>query len=163
MPRATLQDVPQQYLRDLFGNHVYNSGVFAIDGTNTENVQTGATLEYTIKGIHYTKATVAEIDVSTLTGLPTDALADGYTQIFGMEIDAAGTISVVYGEQVSTAAITAGTKELDWPVASASTSVLFAAVKVVNATGSDFVFGTTGLDTAGITDTYYNLNGSSSY
>lgn len=152
-----LQDVGHQDIRHLLGNRAYTIGTLAIDGTNTENVQTTGAVVYSIKGILYSKAAVAEIDISALSGLPTTALADGYTQIFGLELDSAGTITVVYGEQRLTADITAGDKELDWPKASDDDHTMFGAIKVANATGSDFTFGTTGLDTAGITDTYYNL------
>jgi len=162
MPRATIQDLGRQSDRDLHGNKVFNSGALAIDA-NPNDVETTAAVNYTIKGIFYQLAAQAAIDLSTLTGLPTTALADGYTQIFGLEVNAAGTISVVYGEQISTAAITAGTQELDWPVASSTSTVVFAAVKVGNASGSDFTFGTTSLATAGVTDTYYNLSGGGSY
>jgi len=151
-----LQNLNHADLRHLLGNMTFNSGVLAIDA-NSENVQTTATVEFTIKGIHYTKAAVAAIDVSTLTGLSTTALADGYTQIFGLELVAGGTISIVYGEQVLTADITSGDQVADWPVASDDLSVIFGAVKVVNASSADFVFGTTGLDASGITDTYYNI------
>jgi len=151
-----LQNVDHADLRHLLGNMTFNSGVLAIDA-NSENVQTTATIEFSVKGIHYTKAAVAEIDVSTLTGLSSTALADGKTQIFGLELVSGGTISVVYGEQKATADITAGTQVADWPVASDDLSTIFGAVKVVNASGADFVFGTTGLDASGITDTYYNI------
>ena len=152
-----LQNMNHADLRHLLGNMTFNSGVLAIDGTNTENVQTGATIEFTVKGIHYTKAAVAEIDLSTLTGLPSTALADGYTQMFGLELVAGGTISVVYGEQIATADITSGDQVVDWPIASDGLSTVFGAIKVANASGSDWTLGTTDLDAAGITDTYYNI------
>lgn len=156
-----LQDISHADLRHMLGNRALNSATFAIDGTNTENVQTGATLNYTVKGIFYSKATVAEIDISGLTGLSSDALADLKTQMFGLEINAAGTISVVFGDQILTSEITAGDRDVDWPKASDDLNTLFAVVKVVNATGSAWTFGTTDLDASGVTDTYYNLSVSS--
>ena len=153
---ATLQDVEHAALRHLLGNRCYTKGVLAIDA-NTENVQTTVIVTYSIRGVMYNKAAVAEIDVSALDGLSSTALADGYTQIFGLALNAAGTITVVPGDQVLTADITAGTQVAHWPAAIDDATVLFGAVKVVNATGSAFTFGTTGLDTAGITDTYYDL------
>ena len=157
---ATLQNVEHAMLRHLLGNRCHTKGVLAIDA-NTENVQTTVIITYSIRGIMYTKAAVAEIDISALGGLSSTALADGYTQIFGLALNAAGTITVVPGDQVLTADITAGTKIAHWPSAIDDATVLFGAVKVVNATGSAFTFGTTGLDTSGITDTYYDLSVSS--
>lgn len=157
-----LQDVDHQDLRHLLGNQCFTRGVLAIDA-NTNDVQTTAACVYTVKGILYSLAAIAAIDISGLTGLPTTALADGYTQIFGFEASTdASTVTVVYGDQVATADITAGTQVADWPTASSDLHTIFGAVKVVNATGSAFTFGTTGLDTSGITDTYYNV-GLSSY
>lgn len=151
-----LEDVEHAGLRHMLGNRCYSKGVLAIDA-NTENVQTTVAVDYSIKGIMYQKAAVAEIDVSGLGGLSSTALADGYTQIFGLALNSAGTITVVPGDQVLTADITAGTQIANWPSAIDDDTVLFGAVKVVNATGSAFTFGTTGLDTSGITDTYYDL------
>lgn len=156
-----LQDVDHRALRHLLGNRCYTSGVLAIDA-NTNDVQTTAAVVYTVKGILYSLAAIAAIDLSGLGGLPDDALATGYTQIFGLEASTdASTVTVVYGEQVLTADITSGARELDWPIASSDAHTIFGCVKVVNATGSNFTFGTTGLDTSGITDTYYNMSVSS--
>lgn len=152
-----LQDVNHQEMRHLLGNFALTDGGLDIDDANTENVETNAAITYVIKGIFYAKSATAEIDISGLSGLPTTALADGYTQIFGLELNAAGTFSVVYGEQVATADITSGDRDPDWPVASDDDHTIVGAVKVANATGTTFTFGTTGLDTAGITDTYYDL------
>ena len=156
---ANLADEGQAYLRNLLGNMCFTSGVLAIDGTNTENVQTTVAVLYSVKGIIYSLAPIAEIDVSGLGGLPTTALADGYTQIFGFEASTdASVVTVVFGDQVLTSAITAGTAEVSWPRASTTDHTIFGAVKVVNASGSDWTLGTTDLDAASITDTYYNVS-----
>lgn len=154
---ASLQDVEHAHIRHLLGNRCHTSGILAIDA-NTNDVQTTAAVVYSVKGILYSLAAIAAIDVSGLGGLPTTALADGYTQIFGLEASTdASTVTVVYGEQVLTADITSGAKELSWPRASTENHTIFGCVKVVNASGADFTFGTTGLDASGITDTYYNM------
>ena len=159
---SSLQDIDHVDLRHLLGNRCMTSGILAIDGTNTENVQTTGTVVFTVKGILYSLATIAEIDVSGLGGLPTTALATAYTQIFGLEASTdASTVTVVFGEQVLTASITDGTKELSWPRASTEAHTIFGCIKVVNATGSDWTFGTTDLDVANVTDTYYNMSVSS--
>lgn len=155
---ANLGDEGQAYLRNLLGNMCFTRGVLAIDA-NTNDVQTTAACVYSVKGILYSLAAIAAIDLSGLGGLPTTALADGKTQIFGLEASTdASTVTVVYGDQVTTADITSGDAEVSWPRASTTNHTIFGAVKVVNATGSAFTFGTTGLDTSGITDTYLNVS-----
>ncbi len=156
-----LQGIGHVNTRHLMGNKALSSGTLAIHGTNAENVKTSATITFTIKGIFYSKSAAAEIDLSTLSGLPTTALADGKTQIFGLELNSSGTVSVVYGEQVDTADIAAGDAEVNWPVASDDDHTIFGAIKVVNASGSDFTLGATALSATGVTDTYYNLMNSS--
>jgi len=112
-----------------------------------------------VKGIIYSLSAIAAIDVSGLGGLSSTALADGKTQIFGLEASTdASTVTIVYGAQVSTADITAGDAEVSWPRASSTDHTIFGAVKVVNASSADFTFGTTELSASGITDTYYNVS-----
>ena len=59
-----LNHLRQENLRNLIGTRCHSHVIFAIDGTNTENTQTGAAAEYSINGIMYTLATDAEIDIS---------------------------------------------------------------------------------------------------
>lgn len=162
----TLRDIPQAALRELLGNRSLNSGVLAIDA-NTNDVQTSAAVNYIIDGVFYQLAIQAAIDLSTLYVIGEDgtvesaangytALPDGYTCVYLLVVGTAGTIRVVEGTQVSNAAITAGTKTAECPSCPPEYAP-FGAVKVANASGSSFTFGTTGLDASGVTDTYYNL------
>lgn len=155
-----LQGVENAAMRHLMGNVNLTKGGAAIGTGSAADVKTTANATIVIKGIMYTY-TAAEVDISAAAGLPDDDLADGYTQVFGLEVNAAGTAKVVYGEQVLTADITSGDKEVSWPSASDEDHTVFAAVKVVNASGADFIFGTTLLSAAGITDTYYDVMSSS--
>lgn len=155
---ATLGDVQHNTLRYLLGTFCAGVCGFGIDG-NANDVQTTAAVDYFIKGIGYTLAADAALDISADVDniADIDALPTGYTCVYVFEADASGNYTVSAGEQVLTADITAGTKTADWPAPTSADVCPFAAVKVVNATGSNYVFGTTALDTAGITDTYYNL------
>ena len=156
----SLGAIPHQVVKNSVGNVVHGTGICAIDGTNAENIQFTGTPQVSINGIQYTFSAEAELDISTEVDNVADltAVADGYTVIFVVEVDASQNYTVAQGDAVANADITAGTKSAHWPVATGNGVAALGAVKVKNATGSDFTFGTTDLDTAGITDTYYNLS-----
>ena len=155
---ANLEDVGDAGIRNLFGNMCFTAGGLSIDAS-ANDVETDNAVTFTVKGVFYSLSAITAIDISGLTGLSTTALADGKTQIFGFEASTdASTVTVVYGAQVTTADITAGTAEVSWPRASTTDHTVFGAVKVVNASSADFVLGTTNLSAAGITDTYYDIS-----
>lgn len=153
----SLEDIPGKEERAMLGNRCLGFATLAIDA-NTENVQTGTAFSYCINGIMYTKAAVAEIDVSALAVIDEagdtttmSAQATATDRWYLLVVNSAGTIKVVQGQAVASGGdcLIPGCPEDYAP---------FGAVKVENATGSDFTFGTTGLDTANITDTYMNLS-----
>lgn len=113
-------------------------------GSTATKVRTNAEVQYTIKGVVYTKASTD--DLWTLTG---GNLATASARGYFLYLDAAGAASV----EASTDAATIGA--VVWPGADAD-KALIGAVTVENASGADFVPGTTGLSAAGITDTYYD-------
>lgn len=143
--------------RALF-NRAYSDGGLDIDDVNLENVETNATINYTIDNVWYSKVATDEIDLSALTGLPTDALATGYTQVFALHLDSAGTFSITAGNQILTQNITDGDQVADFP-GNEDAKCLVGYIKVGNASGSDFTLGTTSLGAAGITGTYYDVSG----
>lgn len=122
-----------------------------IDASATEDAETGANFDYAIDGIIYT-CTSGDGDIT----LDDNTVTAGYTALFLCCIDADGTITVVKSDEVDNDDLTAGTAVIHWPTPTANTCP-FGAIKVKNATASVFTGGTTGLDTASITDTYYNL------
>lgn len=154
----SLGGIGGQTERLMLGNRALSYGNLAIDA-NTENVQTGNAVEFCIDGVLYSKAAVAEIDVSGLAVIDEQgdtttmsAQATGYDRIYLLVLNSSGTIKVVQGQAVATG-------ESCYCPGCPAGYAPFGAVKVANATGSNFTFGTTGLDTSGITDTYYNLSG----
>lgn len=139
------------------GNFCFSKAGLAIgDGAKTgialaSTVGTGT--DYCIDGIMYNKADSA-------TNVPLTAAT---TQValskclYLICINASGTISSVKGTDVLTADLTAGTKVLKWPAPSANTAVI-GAVKIACASTATFTAGTTALDAANITATYYDLH-----
>lgn len=154
---SSLRNIDHAADRELT-NRAFTIGVLAIDDSNTENVQTTAAVVFSINGVLYSKAAVAEIDVSGLDVLDESGAETSMTaqvtatdRIYLLILDSGGNIKVVQGEAVATG-------ETCYCPVCPPDHAAFGAVKVANATGSDFTFGTTGLDTSGITDTYYNLS-----
>jgi len=146
------------HIKNATQNMVAGPCDFAIDA-NTNDVETATAFYFCIGGIWYTKAIDAAIDISAeCAQFATDALssitlADDYEAVYIFTIAADGTLDYVRSTPL---ALDSGTYH-EVPDFDRDTVVCFAAVKVLNETGSVFTFGTTGLDTSGITDTYYNL------
>ena len=113
----------------------------------------GAGIDYCIKGLAYHKA-----DAATVLPLTAAAAQDVSTKcLYLIQINAAGTVSSVKGREVLTADLTAGNDVLEWPMPSDDTQCPIGAVKIETAAATTFTAGTTALDAAGITETYYNI------
>jgi hypothetical protein len=148
----------QEALLHLLGNRALTSGGIVIHGANAQNVKTVSAVTYIVNGVFYSKAAQTEIAVGSLTFLDENgntsavtAQADGKDCIYLLALDASSNIRVIQGEDVAT-----GGTAL-WPKCPPEHAP-FGAVKVANASGSDFTFGTTALSAAGVTDTYYDLS-----
>lgn len=150
-------DINHAAMRHMISNRAYSKGVLAIDGTNAENIQTSAAVDYSIGGVMYQLAITAEIDVSGLgvideTGTATTltAQADLTDRIYLLVLNTSAAIKIIQGAAVATG-------ETCYCPTVPENYCAFGAVKVKNATGSAFTFGTTALSTSGITDTYFDL------
>jgi hypothetical protein len=112
----------------------------------------GTGLDFMIDGIVYNHADAA-------TNLPfTAAAAQGLLTkcLYLVQVDKDGTVSTVKGTAVLTADLVAKNKVLEWPVPSAGCCPI-GAVKIAVTTSYNFTAGTTALDAAGVTATYYDL------
>lgn len=159
---GSLNDVSNESLRNLLGNRSFTLGILGIDGTNTENVETQATVQYCINGVLTLNAAITEIDLSAKKPVAQDgtegvagafaALPDGKSGIYMLVFNGTSNyVGVVVGDYVTTgSAVPYPSTPPGW--------CPFGAIKVDNASGSNFVLGTTALDASGITDTYYNLS-----
>ena len=120
---------------------------------NANDVETDNAIVFTIAGIAYTLAAQAAIDISAVAGYTPTALATAFQRIYLFHVTSAGTIGITEGTAHATAAVCPATP---------AGKVAFGYVKVVNASGGDFTFGTTELTAAGITATYVDLVGNAS-
>lgn len=149
-------DIDHADLRQAIANRAYSKGGIAIDAA-PQDVETTAAVDYSINGVMYQLAIQAAIDVSGL-GVRTEsgetaamtAQATATDRIYLLVLNAAGNIRVVQGVAVPTGATCYCPRV---PPDHAA----FAAVKVANASGSAFTFGTTSLATSGVTDTFFDL------
>ena len=138
------------------GTYCVSSAGLAIgDGAKTGPAIVGKDtlgLTYVIDGIVYYKddaATVIPLTAATAQAASTSCL-------YLMQIDTAGTVTSVKGTEVLTAEITNGTEVLEWPTLAAGKCPI-GAVRIDCDSTHTFTPGTTALDAAGITETYYDL------
>lgn len=107
---------------------------------------------YSIDGITYSKTGAATVIPFTALGLQAALTKCLYLAV----IDSSGTVTFVKGTAVLTADLTAGTKVLKWPTVPAGLCP-WGAVKITCASTATFTPGTTALDAANVTATYYDL------
>lgn len=123
----------------------------AVDASAKADAETLANFAYAINGLTYNKTSGdgdVQLDGHTVTA--------GYTALFLIVINAAGTITAVKSTEVANADIASGKSVLHWPEPTANTCPI-GAIKIKNATASVFTGGTTLLGASDITTTYYNL------
>lgn len=155
---VNLSDSPYAYLRSLLGTRSHGKAGLAIHGANVENVQTVAAVDYSIAGVMYQLAITAEIDLSALSCITETGAADTLTaqatatdRAYLLVLNAAGTAKIIQGTAVATGGtcVCPGCPESYAP---------FAALKVANASGSNFTLGTTALNAANVTTTYVDVS-----
>ncbi len=118
-----------------------------VDGSAKADLEiTPVAMLYVIDGIHYT---VASGDGDVKLDDTANTIADGYSRLYLACIIADGTISVVVGDSIENAKISAGQASIQWPVPTED-STPFCGILVTNSTGSLFTAGTTTLDTTSI-------------
>lgn len=155
---VNLSDSPYAYLRSLLGTRSHGKAGLAIHGANVENVKTTAAVNFSIAGVMYQLAITAEIDLSALSCITETGAADTLTaqakntdRAYLLVLNAAGTVKIIQGTAVATGGtcVCPGCPESYAP---------FAALKVANASGSDFTLGTTALNAANVTTTYVDVS-----
>ncbi|MBI5402487.1 MAG: hypothetical protein HY959_03740 [Ignavibacteriae bacterium] len=126
-----------------FCDFVFNSGALAIKTSSSALAKTVNTINALVDGVLVQKAAA---DMAALSG----TIATGKKGIFVFTLKADGTLTTRAG--TLTASALSG---ISFPTIPAG-EVVIGFIIVENATGSDFVGGTTALDTASLTVTYVN-------
>ncbi|MFA6271318.1 MAG: hypothetical protein WC657_09025 [Candidatus Paceibacterota bacterium] len=112
----------------------------------------GAGVDFAIDGRLYHKAdagTVLPLTAATAQAVSTSCL-------YLIQVDSSLAVTSVKGREVLTADITAGNDVLEWPEPAVDKCPI-GAVRVDTDSAHTFTPGTTALDAAGITETYYDL------
>lgn len=134
------------------GNEGFTSGAWA-EGTNANTIQNTATVVFSINGILFSKAATNNIAVGPLA-----AQADLTTCLYGIDLDSAGAVTAVKGQEVLTADVTNGVRLAPLPPFPSRDKCRVALLKIVNTSGAAFILGSVDLGAAGITDTFYNVS-----
>jgi hypothetical protein len=139
--------------------------------TSAALVKTTAAATFSIDGQLFTKAPTDNIPfASQFTGQTFNSKpgiqAPGTTALYGVFIDAAGTVTFVQGQAVSTADLAAGQAALMFPANTGAGSAPGAGLprgraclgflRVANGSATGFVPGVTALNAAGVTSSFIN-------
>lgn len=159
---ANLLDIESADHALLMGNRASSKAGLAIHGANAFDALTANAVSYMINGIFYTKAAMASIGAATLGGAlgaldesgataTMAPLVTSYDQAFLLVLNAAGTVKAIQGPAVAAglAVPVPGAPPLYSP---------FGLIKVRNASGSNFVFGTTNFSAANVTTSFYDVS-----
>jgi len=130
----------RQSLIDMFEKHELNSGGLVEKSGGSPLVKTVNTVYYFIDEKLYS---LAAGDMAALSTTITTL----YYNVFVFSVDSAGTVTTSAGTQA------AALEDVVFPAVPANNSVLGFLI-LYNGSGSDFVGGTTALNTGGVTDTY---------
>jgi glycine/serine hydroxymethyltransferase len=176
MRNGRLSDIGQGWLKNLLGTYMSDPAGFSSDAGSLADAETDNTVGYCINGIFYTLTADANIDISAALGkdgatyAPT-VLKTGYSRAYVVSVDSAGVYYVTEGETLTNADYTTAALAAadilknhlpDVHIVSSSqveTDVCpIGCVIVHNASVGDFTFGTTLMDVANVTDTWYDFS-----
>lgn len=168
---SELSRVVDQSLGNAIGNACFSKATLAINAASATTIKTTGTTTYTVGGVFYTKAALSAQSFAAThraDGKPVTALDTQYVQpisttvIYAVALKADGTVAIVqgsyagqqmtYGSDVSKVTTMGG----GIPALPAGYTAI-GAVKVVTDGSTTFTPGTTALDDAGVTVTYYDV------
>lgn len=140
------------------------------EGTNANTIKTANNITYTIDGRFYSKAATDNIAISysgpsvyqaaaggvqAVNGSFTGAVG-GSTRLYLICLDTAGAVSIVPGQIVNTAELSAGRVALQFPDDPINVCPI-GALRVALTAGTTFTPGSTDLSASGVTGTFYDL------
>jgi hypothetical protein len=151
---------PMRKLAEYMATANFESQEIAVDGSNSENIQSTGTGDAMIAGTPVNIAQDAELDISAdettqdnCTNAVDTTIDDGDARYFVVLAKSDGTLSMwTAGE-----AAESGDEELKIPAFDPETYVCVGIVHIDNDSGSEFTVGTTGLDAA--TTSYFQVTG----
>lgn len=160
---ARLNDISNAALRGAVGNYNMTKGVLAINAASAATIKSTNAYTYAVNGILYSKAALSAQVITNMTG-PVQASTTTYVQPISTTVyyvvclDAAGTVSIVQGSYATQALGGGAIGDGSIPDV-ASTVTPIGIFKVATNASATFTAGTTALDAAGVTVTYYDVAG----
>lgn len=159
-------------LRAALGSRCLTKATLAINAASAATVKTTGATSYTINGVFYTKAALAAQSFAVThreDGSAVTATDAAYVQpaettvIYLVCLNAVGAVAVVQGGYAGQAVLYANDKSKvltsDGGVPEIPAGyIAIGAVKVATAAATTFTPGTTALDAAGVTATYFDLS-----
>lgn len=169
---ARLNQLADASLQAAIGDRVVSAPVLAINAGGAATVRTTNAIAFTTGGVFRSRAALAAQSIAIThrhDGAPVSSLDPAYVQPTGttvfyvLAVNSAGTVAVVQGSYLNQS-ITYGSDlskvlvgDGDIPEVP-SGYVPFGVMKVVTAGGATFTPGTTALDAANVTVTYYDVS-----
>jgi hypothetical protein len=146
------------------GNLAFTSGALA-NGTNAGTIQIASTITFVVNGVFASKTATNNIAIAyagpAVYGTPADGSftgqVGGSTRLYGLYMNAAGTVSILPGQIVNSAELAAGTAALNFP-AMQKDLVCFGVMRIALTANTTFVPNVTALTASGVTTTYLNLS-----
>lgn len=159
-------------LRKVLGNRCHTKATLAINAGGAATIKTTGATIYSIGGVLYTKAALSAQSLAVthrLDGTPVTTAEPAYVQpagttvIYVVALNAAGTVAVVQGSYKGQAVTFKPDLTKIWTgngdiPEEPSGYTAIGAVKVTTAPATTFTPGTTVLDAAGITATYFDVS-----
>lgn len=168
---SDLSKVPNQDIVNALGNQCHTKATLAINAGGAATIRTTGTTTYSVGGVFYSKAALTAQSIAVthrFDGAPVTVADPAYVQpidttvIYVLALNAAGTVAVVqgsyagqqivYGSDLSKI-VTAGGGVPTLPAGYTP----FGAIKIATNGVATFTPGTTLLDAAGVTATYFDL------
>lgn len=161
-------------IREALGSMVFNKPVLAINAAAAATVKTTNAITYSVDGIMLSKAALAAQSIAVThdcfgnlvaNGVAAYAQPTGTTVYYLLSLDASGNVLVSQGSYAGQSLVFAndltrvnvGTGAIPVEPKSVNCTAV-GLIKVVTAGGATFTPGTTALDAANVTVTYYDIN-----
>lgn len=169
---AALKDISNGIIRTAIGNSCIVKGVLAINAGGAATIKSTGAVTYGIDGILYTKAILSAQSIVPThdafgaaiggSNLPAYVQPSGTTAYILLALDKSGNVAVIQGSYLGQALaypfdlsrLLTGTGQI--PV-EPSGFTAFGLMKIVTTGGATFTPGTTLLDAANVTVTYFDL------
>jgi hypothetical protein len=148
-----LRDITDQALHDIIANKNLTAATLAINGAAAATFKTTSAYQYLIDGVFKSKAALAAQAFSAGHA----AQPIGVTQYYAVGLDGSGNVTTYQGVEETFILLGVSSTVPTLPTIPAGICPV-GIIKVVNGSANAFVPGTTALDTAGLTVTYFDVS-----